>query len=141
MAVAGIIAEYHPFHRGHAWQIVQTRARLGEDTAVVAVMSGNFVQRGDFAVFSKHARAEMALGGGVDLVLELPVQWSSATAERFAQGGVSILAATGVVTHLAFGCECGALAPLAETVSFTVIFCKSTAFAYTSPLFTSSAKP
>ncbi len=117
MPVAGIIAEYHPFHRGHAWQIQAVRSRLGQDTSVIAAMSGNFVQRGDFAVFSKHARAEMALAGGADLVLELPARWSSATAERFAQGGVSMLAATGVVTHLAFGCESGELAPLARTVS------------------------
>ena len=115
MAVAGIIAEYHPFHRGHAWQIAQVRSQLGEDTVVVAAMSGNFVQRGEFACFSKHARAEMALHGGADLVLELPAPWSSATAERFAQGGVALLAATGVVTHLAFGCESGEIAPLLKT--------------------------
>lgn len=114
MAVAGIIAEYNPFHRGHAWQIAELRRRLGADTAVVACMSGNFVQRGDFAVLNKHARAEMALRGGVDLVLELPTPWSAATAERFAQGGVAVLVATGVVTHLVFGCESGALEPLLE---------------------------
>lgn len=112
MAVAGVIAEYNPFHRGHAWQLGEVRRRLGEDTAAVACMSGNFVQRGDFAVLDKRARAEMALRGGVDLVLELPAPWSAAGAERFAQGGVAVLAATGVVTHLAFGCECGALEPL-----------------------------
>lgn len=112
MAVAGIIAEYNPFHRGHAWQISTLRERLGADTAIVAAMSGNFVQRGDFALLRKHARAEMALSGGVDLVLELPAPWSSATAERFAQGGAALLADTGVVTHLAFGCECGRLEPL-----------------------------
>lgn len=107
MSVAGVIAEYNPFHRGHAWQLAEIRRRLGEHTAVIACMSGNFVQRGDFALLSKHARAEMALGGGADLVLELPVSWSAAGAERFAQGGVAVLAATGVVTHLVFGCECG----------------------------------
>ena len=112
MAVVGIIAEYHPFHRGHAWQISKVRECLGEDTAVVAVMSGNFVQRGDFAVFSKHARAEMALMGGADLVLELPTPWASATAERFAQGAVAIMKATGIVSHLAFGCESGDALPL-----------------------------
>lgn len=117
MAVAGIIAEYHPFHRGHAWQIDEVRRRLGGDTAVVVAMSGNFVQRGDFAVFSKHARAEMALAGGADLVLELPTPWASATAERFAQGGAAVLAGTGVVTHLAFGCESGELASLAEVAA------------------------
>lgn len=113
MAVAGIIAEYHPFHRGHAWQIASLRDRLGADTAVVVAMSGNFVQRGDLAVFGKHARAEMALMGGADLVLEIPTPWASATAERFAQGGTAILAATGVLTHLVFGCESGDVAPLA----------------------------
>lgn len=112
MAVAGVIAEYNPFHRGHAWLLAEARRRLGEDTAVIACMSGNFVQRGDFALLSKHARAEMALRGGADLVLELPTPWSAAGAERFAQGGVAVLAATGVVTHLVFGCECGEAEPL-----------------------------
>ena len=109
--MAGIIAEYNPFHRGHRWQIQTLRRLLGADAAVVAVMSGNFVQRGDFAVLEKRARAECALLGGADLVLELPSPWSAATAERFAQGGVALLAATGVVTHLAFGCETGARWP------------------------------
>lgn len=112
MAVAGVIAEYNPFHRGHAWQLADIRRRLGADTTVAACMSGNFVQRGDFAILEKHARAEAALLGGVDLVLELPVPWSMATAERFALGGVAALAAAGCVTHLAFGCECGRLEPL-----------------------------
>ena len=112
MAVAGVIAEYNPFHRGHAWQLEELRRRLGENTAVVACMSGSFVQRGDFAIALKHARAEMALLGGVDLVLELPAPWSAAGAERFAQGAAAVLEATGVVTHLAFGCECGTLEPL-----------------------------
>ena len=109
MAVAGIIAEYNPFHRGHGWQLSALRGQLGQDTDVVAVMSGNFVQRGDLAILDKHARAEAALSCGVDLVLELPSPWSCATAERFAQGGAALLAATGVVTHLVFGSECGDL--------------------------------
>ena len=109
MAVAGIIAEYNPFHRGHGWQLSALRGQLGADADVVAVMSGNFVQRGDLAVLEKTARAEAALRCGVDLVLELPTPWSCATAERFAQGGVSLLAACGVVTHLVFGSECGDL--------------------------------
>lgn len=112
MAVAGVIAEYNPFHRGHAWQLAELRRRLGEETPVAVCMSGNFVQRGDFALLNKHSRAEMALAGGVDLVLELPTPWAAAGAERFAQGAVAVLAAAGVVTHLAFGCECGTLAPL-----------------------------
>ena len=112
MAVAGIIAEYNPFHRGHRWQITALREKLGQDTAVVTAMSGNFVQRGETAIFSKAARCEMALCGGADLVLDLPTPWASATAERFAQGGVALLAATGRVTHLVFGSECGDLAKL-----------------------------
>lgn len=115
MAVAGVIAEYNPFHRGHRWQLAEIRRRLGEDTAVIACMSGNFVQRGDFALADKFARTEMALAGGADLVLELPTPWAAAAAERFAQGAVALLAATGVATHLAFGCECGELEPLART--------------------------
>lgn len=109
MAVAGIIAEYNPFHRGHAWQLSALRGQLGQDADVVAVMSGNIVQRGDLAVMDKHARAEAALRCGVNLVLELPTPWACATAERFAQGGVSLLTACGVVTHLVFGSECGDL--------------------------------
>ena len=75
--------------------------------AIVCAMSGNFVQRGEFALLNKQSRAEMALRCGADLVLELPTVWSAAGAERFARGGVSLLEQTGVVTHLAFGSECG----------------------------------
>jgi len=111
-AVAGVIAEYNPFHLGHAYQLAAIRQRLGEDTAIVAVMSGNFVQRGECAIMEKHARAEAAIHGGADLVLELPTVYAAATAERFARGGVAILAATGVVSHLCFGSECGDIAAL-----------------------------
>ena len=113
--VAGIIAEYNPFHRGHAHHIAETRRRVGEDCAVVCVLSGDFVQRGDAAVFDKFTRAEMAVRGGADLVFELPLRWSLSSAEGFARGGVSLLAAAGVVTHLSFGSETGSLAPLRQT--------------------------
>ncbi len=106
MAVAGIIAEYNPFHAGHAHHIRETRRLLG-DCAVVAVMSGNFVQRGDCAVFDKWSRAKAALEGGVDLVLELPTVWAVSSAESFARGAVELLSAAGVATHLSFGSECG----------------------------------
>lgn len=105
--VAGIVAEYNPFHRGHAYHIAETRRLLGADCAVLCVMSGDFVQRGDVAVFDKFARAEMAVRGGADLVLELPLRWSLSPAEVFAHGAVSLLESTGVVTHLSFGSECG----------------------------------
>ena len=106
MDAVGIIAEYNPFHGGHAYHIARTRALPG-DCAVIAVMSGNFVQRGDCAVFDKWARAKAALEGGADLVLELPTVWAASSAESFARGAAEILAATGVVTRLSFGSECG----------------------------------
>ena len=102
--VAGIICEYNPFHRGHAAMLEQVR-RWGADT-IVCAMSGNFVQRGEAALFSKFARAEMALCGGADLVLELPAPWAMASAETFARGGVEILTMAGCDT-IAFGSECG----------------------------------
>ena len=119
MQIAGIIIEYNPLHRGHLYLMEETRARLGADTALIGVMSGNFVQRGDFAILRKHARAEAAVQSGMDLVLELPLSWAVASAERFADGGVQVLEAAGVVTDLAFGSECGDIAALrrvAETL-------------------------
>ena len=113
MRVFGIICEYNPFHRGHKWQIDELRRLVGEEEcAVVCAMSGDFVQRGDFAVERAHARAEAAVYGGADLVLELPLPWAISSAEGFARGGVSILAATGVVDTLVFGSECGNAAKL-----------------------------
>ncbi|NBI09389.1 nucleotidyltransferase [Colidextribacter sp. OB.20] len=114
MKTIGIVAEYNPFHTGHAWQIQETRRLFREETAVAAVMSGNWVQRGECAVTDKWTRTEMALAGGVDLVLELPTVWATASAEGFAKGAVSILTATGVVDVLSFGSECGDAAPLRE---------------------------
>lgn len=104
-------------HCGHLHLLRELRARLGEDTAVVGVMSGNFVQRGDFALVRGHARAEAAVKSGMDLVLELPLPWAVSSAERFAGGGVGALAATGVVTHLAFGSERGDADALREVAA------------------------
>lgn len=112
MNIAGIAAEYNPFHRGHEYMLRALRRELGEDTAFVCVMSGNFVQRGDCAVFRAQARAEAAVRCGADLVLELPLPWAIASAEGFAQGAVELLGETGMVTHLAFGSECGDLGQL-----------------------------
>lgn len=106
MKTVGVIAEYNPFHTGHAWQLAALRRAFGGGTAVVCAMSGNFVQRGDFAIVRKHARAEAAVRGGADLVLELPLPWAVASAETFARGGIEVLAGTGVVEVLAFGSEC-----------------------------------
>lgn len=117
MNTIGIVAEYNPFHTGHAHQIAQSRKVLGEDSSVVAVMSGNWVQQADCAVADKWSRAELALMGGVDLVLELPTPWAVSSAESFARGAVSILHAAGVVDVLSFGSECGRVEPLAAAAA------------------------
>lgn len=113
MKVTGIIAEYNPFHRGHEYQIKFIKETLRSDY-VVAVMSGDYVQRGTPALLSKHVRAEMALRCGADLVLEMPVSISTASAEAFAMGGVSILQGLGVVDDLCFGSESGEITAIKE---------------------------
>ena len=105
MKTVGIIAEYNPFHNGHAYQIAEAKRITGADYAVV-VMSGDFVQRGTPAVWDKYTRTRAALLGGADLVFELPVIYATASAEYFAEGGVALLTALGVDT-LCFGSECG----------------------------------
>ena len=104
MKVCGIIAEYNPFHKGHAYQLKKIREDLRADYILIA-MSGDFVQRGEPALLEKHLRAEMALRCGADLVLELPVRVSTASAEGFADGAMRLLASLGVVTHVCFGAE------------------------------------
>ena len=119
MKTVGIIAEYNPFHNGHAFQLEEVRRAFGADAAVVVAMSGDFTQRGEPAIADKWVRAESALRSGVDLVLEIPFAYAAASAERFAFGGVSLLAATGVCGRLAFGSESGsldALRPLADVL-------------------------
>ncbi len=103
-SVIGIVAEYNPFHKGHAYQIDTAKKAVG-DAAVVAVMSSSFVQRGEPALSDKWSRAAMAIAGGVDLVLELPVIYACRSSQSFAQGALATLQATGSLTHLAFGCE------------------------------------
>lgn len=112
MPIAGIIAEYNPLHAGHVHLMEEARRLLGPDTAILCVMSGDFVQRGDFALASKRARAAAAVESGADLVLELPLPWAVSPAEAFSAGAVELLENTGVVTHLVFGSECGDAAAL-----------------------------
>ena len=112
MAAAGIITEYNPLHMGHAHLMAEARRLLGPEAGIFCVMSGNYVQRGDFAVVDKFARAAAAVRSGADLVLELPVPWALSSAEGFAAGAVEILKATGAVTHVVFGSEGGDAAPL-----------------------------
>ncbi len=119
MRVLGIIVEYNPFHNGHSYQIESLRRETGADYAIVA-MNGNFTQRGAPALMEKYHRARAALCCGADLVLELPAIFGTSSAEYFARGGVSLLNATGVVTHLGFGtedCPFGILAAAAGAIS------------------------
>jgi predicted nucleotidyltransferase len=111
--VVGVVAEYNPFHNGHRMHIEKSLALSGAD-GLVAVMSGNFVQRGEPALIDKWRRARAAVENGVDLVVELPFLYAVGSAETFASGAVRLLNAMACVTHLAFGCEAGAVAPLAE---------------------------
>lgn len=103
MPVAGIIAEYNPFHNGHLYQIQEVKKKF-PDAPLVVAMSGNFLQRGEPASFDKWTRAEQALANGADLVVEMPVLACVQPADRFAFNGVSILASLGV-TDLFFGAE------------------------------------
>ena len=107
MRIGGVVAEYNPFHNGHAYQLMELR-RAGA-THIAVVMSGNFVQRGEPALLDKWTRAEAALLCGADLILELPLPYGAATAERFAFGAVSLLEGLGCVDLLGFGCESGDL--------------------------------
>ena len=106
MKIVGILTEFNPFHSGHAYFLAEIRRRVGEECALVCVMSGNFVQRGEPALLEKHVRAEAALRGGADLVLELPVARALSSAEGFARGGAYLMRAAGA-DILAFGSECG----------------------------------
>ncbi len=107
MTVYGIVCECNPFHRGH--QLIINRAyELGAD-AVVGVMSGNFVQRGEPAIISKFVRAEQMVRSGFDLVIELPVRFVLSSAQRFATGAVNLLNNTGAADVLLFGSESGSL--------------------------------
>ena len=104
MRTVGIIAEYNPFHTGHAYHIAQAKKISGADYAMV-IMSPDFVQRGTPAVFDKYTRTQMALQCGADLVIELPVCYASGSAEFFAEGAIALLNRIGVVDTLVFGAE------------------------------------
>ena len=100
----GIIAEYNPFHNGHLYQIQKAKELTGADT-VIAVMSGNFTQRGDTSLINKFEKAKIALQNEVDMVIELPTIYSISSAENFALGGIKILNEIGNIDYLVFGIE------------------------------------
>ena len=107
-------AEYNPFHNGHAYHVSQMR-KLGAD-GIIAVMSGSFVQRGEPAIMNKFDRAECAVSGGIDLVLELPVSYAVGSAERFAAGCVRTAEATGIADAFCFGSESADISEFENTV-------------------------
>lgn len=116
MNVTGIIAEYNPFHKGHLYQL--STLPKSDDNYIIVIMSGDFVQRGTPAILDKWTRAKMALSQGVDLVIELPAVFATASAQYFAGGGVSVLDKLGVVNHLCFGCESDSAALLTKTADY-----------------------
>lgn len=117
MKISGIICEYNPFHNGHLYHIEQTRKHGA--THIVAIMSGNFVQRGDVAVINKFERAKAAVHCGADLVIELPVAYCLSAAEVYAKGAMYLLKGLGCVDELSFGSECGDINLLTEAVKAT----------------------
>lgn len=119
MSVAAIIAEYNPMHKGHEYLIERARELTGADYVIV-VMSGDFVQRGAPAVMNKYMRTELALIGGADLVLELPVYYSTSSAELFAGGAVSLIDSLNIVDYLCFGVECDDMELLYELAEVSV---------------------
>ncbi|MCM3706166.1 MULTISPECIES: nucleotidyltransferase [Cytobacillus] len=116
MKATGVIVEYNPFHNGHAFHLEQAKNISGAET-IIAVMSGNFLQRGEPALVSKWKRAEMALKAGADIIFELPYQFAVQQADIFASGAVSILDAAGC-SSLCFGSESGNMESFHQTLSF-----------------------
>ena len=102
--VVGIIAEYNPFHNGHAYHLEKSKEKAKADY-VIAVVSGNFVQRGNVSLINKWDKANMALTNGADLVIELPTVYSISSAENFAYGAVKILDSLNIVDYISFGTE------------------------------------
>ena len=107
MRASGVICEFNPFHNGHKYLIDTVKNSGDGENTITVVMSESFVQRGECACVSPYYRTRMALENGVDLVLSLPVAFATASAERFAQGGIGVLGALGCVDVLGFGSESG----------------------------------
>ena len=119
MKTVGLITEYNPFHNGHAYHIEKAKMLTGADRVIV-VMSGDFVQRGAPAVMPKHLRTESALLSGASLIIELPVCFSTGSAEFFAQGSISLLNQLGCVDSICFGSECGDIHVLKDIAQILV---------------------
>lgn len=114
MKITGIVCEYNPFHNGHLYHLKKTRENGA--THIVAVMSGNYVQRGDTAVMDKFERAKLAVKGGADLVIEIPTVYALSSAEFYAKGAIYILDSLGCVDEISFGSEAGSVSELEKAV-------------------------
>ncbi|MGN1301851.1 MAG: nucleotidyltransferase family protein [Clostridia bacterium] len=117
--ILGIVSEYNPFHLGHLYHLQKSKEIVNPDYTV-AVMSGNFVERGDTAIVDKWSRAEMALNNEIDLVIELPLVYSISSAENFAMGSIKILDSLNMDTTVSFGSECGQISILNEIAQVLV---------------------
>ncbi len=115
MNITGVVAEYNPFHMGHEYQLKKAR-KLSSCDGIAVVMSGNYVQRGEPAIIDKFKRAEAAVYGGADIVIELPMPFSFQNAEMFAMAAVRELKKL-PVSNLSFGCECTDISLLEKTAS------------------------
>ena len=102
--VLGIIAEYNPFHNGHLHHLIESKKITNSDYTI-AIMSGNFTQRGEVSIVDKWEKAKMAIANGVDLVIELPTLYAISSAENFASGAIKILNSLGIVDFISFGSE------------------------------------
>ncbi len=119
MKICGFITEYNPFHLGHAFHAKEAK-KISESDYTIAVMSGDFVQRGEPACLDKYTRAAMALNAGIDLVLEMPSYASTMSAEYFSKGGIHLLDSLNCVDSLCFGSELGDIATLSDIAQFLV---------------------
>ena len=126
MFVSSIICEYNPFHNGHKYQIMKTREAGA--THIIAIMSGNFVQRGEIAIIDKHKRAQIAVQNGADLVIELPAPFSFSSAELFAKSAIYIINKLGVSDTLSFGSESGNISLLQKAAQITTKYQNSSEF-------------
>lgn len=118
MKIAGIVSEYNPFHMGHEYHIKKTREMLGE-CVIACIMSGDFVQRGETALFSKYSRAEAACMCGADIVIELPLPWTLSSAEGFARGAVGLLGDIGA-EYISFGSETGDIRSIEKAANILI---------------------
>lgn len=109
----GIVCEYNPFHNGHFYHLEQSKKELNCENSI-AIISGNFTQRGECAICDKWARTKMALQNGIDLVIELPTIYSTSSSENYAYGAIEILNSLGIVDYISFGSEAGKLKPLKD---------------------------